>query len=260
LLGAYEGLRGADLLPDGERRADRRAGGRRCRAHPRRRAVAGAAAAEELPRRRTCSRGPLDQDLQQVDLRDRNSWRLLLAEVPSVELLEVQLVNAVAPFVLNARLKPLMLRTPERDKHIVNVSAVEGQFYRKFKTTRHPHTNMAKAALNMMTRTAAADYHADGIHMNSVDTGWVTDEDPVQIAARKHREHGSTRRSTSSTARRASSIRSSTASTPASTCGASSSRTTAHRLVALATLPSQACSWKPPSSCIALLSKRIVRE
>ena len=134
--------------------------------------------------------GRLDADLQQVDLRERNSWRLLLAEVSTVELLETQLVNAVAPFVLNARLKPLMLRTPERDKHIVNVSAVEGQFYRRFKTTRHPHTNMAKAALNMMTRTSAADYHADGIHMNSVDTGWVTDEDPVHVAERKTAEHG----------------------------------------------------------------------
>jgi NAD(P)-dependent dehydrogenase (short-subunit alcohol dehydrogenase family) len=133
--------------------------------------------------------GVLDQDLQQVDLRGRNSWRLLLSEVSAVELLEVQLVNAVAPFVLNARLKALMVRTPERDKHIVNVSAVEGQFYRNFKTTRHPHTNMAKAALNMMTRTSAADYHGDGIHMNSVDTGWVTDEDPVEIAARKTAEH-----------------------------------------------------------------------
>jgi NAD(P)-dependent dehydrogenase (short-subunit alcohol dehydrogenase family) len=132
--------------------------------------------------------GRLDADLQQLDLRDRNSWRLTLAEVSSVELLETQLVNAVAPFVLNARLKPLMLRTPERDKHIVNVSAVEGQFYRRLKTTRHPHTNMAKAALNMMTRTSAADYHADGIHMNSVDTGWVSDEDPVHIAERKTAE------------------------------------------------------------------------
>ena len=129
--------------------------------------------------------GRLDQDLQQVDLREQNSWRLLMHEVPSVELLEVQLVNAVAPFLLNARLKPLMLRTPGRDKHVVNVSAMEGQFYRNFKTTRHPHTNMAKAALNMMTRTSAADYHGDGIHMNSVDTGWVTDEDPVALAARK---------------------------------------------------------------------------
>ncbi len=129
--------------------------------------------------------GALDQDLQQIDLRGRNSWRLLMDEVPTVELLEVQLINAIAPYILNARLKPLMLRTPERDKHIVNVSAVEGQFYRKSKTTRHPHTNMAKAALNMMTRTAAADYQADGIHMNAVDTGWVTDEDPVEIAARK---------------------------------------------------------------------------
>ena len=134
--------------------------------------------------------GRLDADLQQVDLRGRNSWRLLMDEVPSVELIEVQLVNAIAPFLINARLKPLLLRTPGRDKHIVNVSAVEGQFYRSFKTTRHPHTNMAKAALNMMTRTAAADYHGDGIHMNSVDTGWVTDEDPVDIAARKTAEQG----------------------------------------------------------------------
>ena len=132
--------------------------------------------------------GQLDQDLQQVDLRDKNSWRMLLADVPTVEMLEVQLVNAIAPFLFNARLKPMMLRVPTRDKHIVNVSAVEGQFYRTSKTTRHPHTNMAKAALNMMTRTSAADYIKDGIHMNSVDTGWVTDEDPIEIAMRKTAE------------------------------------------------------------------------
>jgi NAD(P)-dependent dehydrogenase (short-subunit alcohol dehydrogenase family) len=141
-----------------------------------------------LGQRHLFPEGRLDQDLQQVDLRGRNSWRLLLAEVSAVELIEVQLINAVAPFIINARLKPLMLRTPERDKHIVNVSAVEGQFYRNWKTTRHPHTNMAKAALNMMTRTSATDYQTDGIHMNSVDTGWVTDEDPVEIAARKTEE------------------------------------------------------------------------
>jgi NAD(P)-dependent dehydrogenase (short-subunit alcohol dehydrogenase family) len=134
-------------------------------------------------------KGQLDQDLQQIDLRGRNSWRLLMDEVPSVELLEVHLVNAIAPYIINARLKSIMMRTPERDKHIVNVSAVEGQFYRPFKTTRHPHTNMAKAALNMMTRTSAADYAAGGIHMNSVDTGWVTDEDPEEIAAKKTAEH-----------------------------------------------------------------------
>ncbi len=134
--------------------------------------------------------GQLDADLQQVDLRERNSWRLTLADVSSVELLEVHLVNAVAPFVLNARLKPLMLRHPTFDKHIVNVSAMEGQFYREFKTDKHPHTNMAKASLNMMTRTSAADYVQDGIHMNSVDTGWITDEDAVALAERKRSEHG----------------------------------------------------------------------
>jgi NAD(P)-dependent dehydrogenase (short-subunit alcohol dehydrogenase family) len=191
LLGAYEGLRGYHLLP--EAGASVEALGSSSEA-------AGLTHAAELsqvallPEELTAQKalfpeGNLDQDLQQTDLRRHNSWRMQLAEVPSVELLEVHLVNAVAPFVLNARLKPLMLRTLDRDKHIVNVSAMEGQFYRRFKTTRHPHTNMAKAALNMMTRTSAADYHADGIHMNAVDTGWVTDEDPAHIAVRKVRDH-----------------------------------------------------------------------
>ena len=134
--------------------------------------------------------GRLDQDLQQVDLRDFNTWRMTLADVPTAELLEVHLVNAVAPFVLNARLRPLLAAVPTRDAHVVNVSAMEGQFYRRWKTDKHPHTNMAKAALNMMTRTSAADYVKDGIHMNSVDTGWVTDEDPAHHAERKQRVHG----------------------------------------------------------------------
>jgi NAD(P)-dependent dehydrogenase (short-subunit alcohol dehydrogenase family) len=191
LVGAYEGLRGYHLLPEGgvEAALDRRLGTVSGLTH--------AAALSQVPlleeelraQRDLFPEGRLDADLQQVDLRGRNSWRLVLHEVSAVELLEVHLVNAVAPFILNARLKPLLLKTPERDKHIVNVSAVEGQFYRTFKTTRHPHTNMAKAALNMMTRTAATDYHADGIHMNSVDTGWVTDEDPVEIAQRKTEDH-----------------------------------------------------------------------
>ena len=133
--------------------------------------------------------GIVDGEGQPLDLRDKNSWRLDLHEVSTVELLEVQLVNAIAPFVLNARLKPLMVAVPTADKHIVNVSAMEGQFYRTFKTTRHPHTNMAKAALNMMTRTSAADYAKDGIFMNSVDTGWVTDEDPFAKSIEKEDSH-----------------------------------------------------------------------
>lgn len=132
--------------------------------------------------------GRFDADEQQVDLREVNSWRLQMDEVSTIELLEVHLVNAVAPYVLDARLKPLMAAVPTNDAHIVNVSAMEGQFYRIFKSSRHPHTNMAKAALNMMTRTASLDYIDDGIHMNSVDTGWVTDEDPVVHAERKKAE------------------------------------------------------------------------
>ena len=192
LVGSYEGLRGYHLLPEADPAApalERRLSEISGLTHAAQRSQVPLLPEELAAQRDLFPEGQLDQDLQQVDLRDRNSWRLLLAEVPAVELLEVQLVNAVAPFILNARLKPLLLATPERDKHIVNVSAVEGQFYRTFKTTRHPHTNMAKAALNMMTRTSATDYYQDGIHMNSVDTGWITDEDPVEIAARKTIEH-----------------------------------------------------------------------
>ena len=196
LLGRYEGLRG-DAAPSAARSAGALTAGTR-RSHTprddgpraRRGAVAGGAARRgRRAQPQLFPQGRLDQDLQQIDLRERNSWRMLLADVPTVELLEVQLVNAVAPFLLNARLKPLMLRTAERDKHIVNVSAMEGQFYRNQKTTRHPHTNMAKAALNMMTRTSATECFQQGIHMNSVDTGWVTDEDPAELAARKTKEH-----------------------------------------------------------------------
>jgi NAD(P)-dependent dehydrogenase (short-subunit alcohol dehydrogenase family) len=200
LVGAYEGLRRYEMLP-----ADP-TGAALATAEPEgaSSAVAGLMQAAELSqvpllpdehrtgddtREALFPEGRLDQDLQQVDLRTVNSWRLKMAEVPTVELLEVQLVNAVAPFLINARLKPLMVRTPGRDKHIVNVSAMEGQFYRTFKSDRHPHTNMAKASLNMMTRTAALDYIEDGIHMNSVDTGWVTDEDPAHQAAQKREMH-----------------------------------------------------------------------
>jgi NAD(P)-dependent dehydrogenase (short-subunit alcohol dehydrogenase family) len=134
--------------------------------------------------------GHIDADLQQVDLRARNTWRLALAEVDTAEMLEVHLINAVAPFILCARLKPLMLRHRTGEQHVVNVSAMEGVFSRGTKTDKHPHTNMAKAALNMMTLTSARDYIKDGIHMNAVDTGWVTDEDPAVHATRKREELG----------------------------------------------------------------------
>jgi NAD(P)-dependent dehydrogenase (short-subunit alcohol dehydrogenase family) len=133
--------------------------------------------------------GKLDADLQQVDLRKSNSWRLRLGEIQTPEMLEVQLVNAVAPFVLCNRLVGMMRRDYTGKKHIVNVTAMEGKFYRFKKEDRHPHTNMAKAALNMMTHTSASDFAKDGIFMNAVDTGWVTDEDPAELSNYKQAVH-----------------------------------------------------------------------
>lgn len=118
----------------------------------------------------------LDEFAEPVDCAATNSWSRRLDDCSTQEMVETQVVNVMAPFVLNSRLKPLLLRSPHPDRFIVNVSAMEGQFNRQNKTIYHPHTNMAKAALNMMTRTAASDYARDRIWMNSVDTGWVTQE------------------------------------------------------------------------------------
>ncbi len=133
--------------------------------------------------------GKLDADLQQVDLRKTNSWRLKLGQIETLEMVEVQLVNSIAPFVLCNRLTSLMRKDYTGKKHVVNVSAMEGKFHTFMKADRHPHTNMAKASLNMLTHTAASDLAKDGIFMNAVDTGWVTDEDPADLAKHKQQVH-----------------------------------------------------------------------
>ncbi|MBT2441366.1 SDR family oxidoreductase [Streptomyces sp. ISL-36] len=118
------------------------------------------------------------------DLSPQNSWSVRLGDLDAAELLEAQLVNAVAPTLLCDRLLPLLLASPRPRRYIVNVSAVEGRFAVRNKTGGHPHTNMAKAALNMLTRTSAAELAAQGVHMCSVDTGWITDENPAPRKAR----------------------------------------------------------------------------
>ena len=118
------------------------------------------------------------------DLDAQNSWTARVHEVDELELLEVQLCNVTAPFVLVSRLRSALAASEARRSYVVNVSAMEGQFGRAYKGAGHPHTNMAKAALNMLTRTSAADLLTDGIAMTSVDTGWITDERPHPTKAR----------------------------------------------------------------------------
>jgi NAD(P)-dependent dehydrogenase (short-subunit alcohol dehydrogenase family) len=119
------------------------------------------------------------------DMHASNSWVQHVDEVDPMELLEVQLCNTTAPFVLVSRLRPALAASTARRTYIVNVSAMEGQFSRGYKGPGHPHTNMAKAALNMLTRTSAQELlESDGILMTSVDTGWITDERPHPMRTR----------------------------------------------------------------------------
>lgn len=118
-----------------------------------------------------------DEFGQPVDKRDYTSWVMRLDEVPTSELMEVHLVNAIAPALLVGQLKTLLKKSPQKQRHVINVSAAEGRF-EQFKMGTHPHTNMAKAAMNMMTRTIADDYANDAIYVNSIDPGWVSDQIP----------------------------------------------------------------------------------
>ncbi|OQS00705.1 hypothetical protein THRCLA_05887 [Thraustotheca clavata] len=129
-----------------------------------------------------------DMNQQQVDLRSTNSWKLKIDQVESPELAEVFAINTLAPFILNKRAITLFGLSPNTHKFIINVSAMEGKFYR-YKTPHHPHTNMAKAAVNMMTRTCAEDLQKQNIYMNSVDTGWINDENPREKAEKVAKQH-----------------------------------------------------------------------
>lgn len=114
-----------------------------------------------------------------------NSWTQHVQQVEPLEMLEVQLANTTAPFLLISKLRPAMAASTARRKYVVNVSAMEGQFARRYKGPGHPHTNMAKAALNMLTRTSSAEmFETDGILMTAVDTGWITDERPHHTKVR----------------------------------------------------------------------------
>ncbi|BAY10560.1 SDR family NAD(P)-dependent oxidoreductase [Calothrix sp. NIES-2098] len=126
--------------------------------------------------------GMYSEDGQQLDLRPFNSWLMKDDEVSILELLEVHIINAIAPFVINSRLKPLMSHQKENSKYIINVSSMEGRFNDVDKPWRHPHTNMAKAALNQMTRTCAKEYAKHRIFMNAVDPGWISFQHPYQQA------------------------------------------------------------------------------
>ena len=113
------------------------------------------------------------------DVVTENSWTQILGDVDALEMLEVQLCNVTAPFLLASRLRPALAASDAHRKYIVNVSAMEGQFSRRYKGAGHPHTNMAKASLNMLTRTSAEEMlETDRILMSAVDTGWITDERP----------------------------------------------------------------------------------
>lgn len=112
----------------------------------------------------------VDRHRQPIDRREEHRWTYRLDEVPPGELVEVLFGNSAAPVMLTGHLKPLLQRAPARDRYLVHVGGLDGRFHSYSKNEKHPHVNMSKAALNMMTRTVAQDRARTGIYMTSVDT------------------------------------------------------------------------------------------
>lgn len=71
-------------------------------------------------------------------------------------------------------MKPLFEYSDFKERFIINVTSSEGIFSYVNKTIFHPHTNMTKAALNMMTLTSAKEFADRNIYMTSVDVGWIS--------------------------------------------------------------------------------------
>jgi NAD(P)-dependent dehydrogenase (short-subunit alcohol dehydrogenase family) len=129
---------------------------------------------EQLPSFLELEKTQMNRFGQPIDYREKNSWNSTLEEIGLEELLEVNFINHISPYILISELKPLMLQSIHKEKYIINVTSSEGQFSYMNKTIFHPHTNMTKAALNMLTRTSAGDFVKNNIYMNAVDVGWIS--------------------------------------------------------------------------------------
>jgi len=130
-------------------------------------------------------KGEFDQFGEPKDNRTHHSWTYKLPEVDNVELLETQMINNIAPTILVSKLMQVMRYDDAFNEsgsenfedcisHIINVASHEGIFNTDGKNSCHVPNNMSKAALGMLTRSAAPYYAKCGILMNSVDTGWIS--------------------------------------------------------------------------------------
>jgi len=119
--------------------------------------------------------GKTDKHGEQLDLRSFTSWTQKVEDTETPELAEILSINLIVPYLLTARWLPLMREAPFA--FIVFVSSQEGSFVApdgSGKNSTHPHTNVAKAGLNMLAKTIAGDLRKSCIFTSAVDPGWVS--------------------------------------------------------------------------------------
>jgi NAD(P)-dependent dehydrogenase (short-subunit alcohol dehydrogenase family) len=87
-------------------------------------------------------------------------------------------VDVVGLVDLTERLVPLM----GQGGHVVNVDSVYGSFCMEIDDETSTAYRMAKAALNMYTRTLAFRLQDKGIVVSSLDPGWVKTDMGMSVA------------------------------------------------------------------------------
>jgi NAD(P)-dependent dehydrogenase (short-subunit alcohol dehydrogenase family) len=119
------------------------------------------------------------KNIEPIDERKKNTWNTTINEIDPIEILEVQMINNISPTLLMSQLMNKMSTqqySGENDSYsyVINVTSDEGQFSSSVKSLYHSHTNISKAALNMLTKSTATLYAQKGILVNSVDPGWIS--------------------------------------------------------------------------------------
>ncbi|KAJ3123067.1 hypothetical protein HK098_002250 [Nowakowskiella sp. JEL0407] len=127
-----------------------------------------------------------------VDKREKTSWTSQLDSVHMMEVAEALLINTFVPTMLLQQFEPLLTKPPHNyPRFIVNVTSPEGNFSSASSLLAesdygtvtsdgvHPHTNMAKAALNKLTVTIAEQFATKGCYVTAVDPGWVSSMTPT---------------------------------------------------------------------------------
>ncbi|KAF8078304.1 hypothetical protein FPV67DRAFT_1603874 [Lyophyllum atratum] len=144
-----------------------------------------------LPSVDDTTKAVLDEENRELIKPVKSSWTQKLNEIPYEDVISAHSINTFVPLILMRELLPIMSlpsvspspspssASAKPSAYIINVSSREGipecRPSHRAKAGHHVHTNMSKAALNMLTETEAGEaWRSARVAVNSVDPGYMS--------------------------------------------------------------------------------------